>query len=174
MMHSRFDMSIGQQGGKLDAPRLVLVNGSNLCARACCSTSTVGVVDDAVMQDRLAYAIRAAMARRGIESARELARRMHRDPTTVNRWVTGKSVPSALAIRPLADALGVKVEYLVDPPVVPTYPVDDYLIPEEEAQGQAELVRRADAAARRDLEREAEGHRAAEDERAEKRRRRPA
>src|SRR5690349_10149216 len=109
------------------------ISDANLCARPCCRVHTLRlvVVDDATMQERLAYAIRAAMERRGIESARELARRMGRDATTVNRWVTGKSVPNALVIRPLADALGVKVEYLVDPPPVPEYPLEAYLVSSE-------------------------------------------
>jgi ribosome-binding protein aMBF1 (putative translation factor) len=85
---------------------LTLINGANLCERPCCSGRRVGVVDDAVMQERLAYAIRAAMAKRGIVSARDLARRMNRDATTVNRWITGKSVPNALVIRPLPTRSG--------------------------------------------------------------------
>lgn len=126
------------------------------------------------MQDRLAYAIRQAMARRGIKSARELARLMGRDPTTVNRWTTGQSVPSALVVKPLAAALGVKVEYLVDPPAVPEYPIDSYLISEEEVRDQQELAARAAASARARIEAAAEARPDAADTRVAKPRKRSA
>lgn len=51
-----------------------------------------------------------------------------RSKETVARWARGETVPSALDIGPLAEALGVKSEFLVNPPSLPEYPLADYLL----------------------------------------------
>jgi transcriptional regulator with XRE-family HTH domain len=131
------------------------------------------VVPDKERRDRLAFAIRAAMGKR---SAEQIAKVMDpkRSKETVARWARGETVPSALDIGPLATALGVKIDFLVRPPALPSYPLDDYLIPEEVAERQAELARAAAALAREDLEREDRRRQAVEAAHAEKRRKRPA
>jgi transcriptional regulator with XRE-family HTH domain len=90
------------------------------------------VVTDAEMKDRLAYAIRAAMAAHEPKlTPPELAKRVKRDPSTVLRWVDGESVPNLLMTLALANALGVKPELLYDPPPVPPYPLADYVLPSD-------------------------------------------
>lgn len=81
------------------------------------------------MRRRFAYALRAAMARKGWK-APDLARAIHRDASTVDRWVNEKSVPSLLVTKELAGALSVRAEFLYDPPPVPEYPLAEYLVDE--------------------------------------------
>lgn len=73
----------------------------------------------------------------------KLAARLDVAPKTVNRWVNGEAVPSALSIRPLADALGVSPMLFVDPPPVPEYPLAEYLVRQATQEGQEEGLRRA-------------------------------
>lgn len=101
---------------------------------------SLALVDgDAEMQRRLAYAIRAAMTAKGWKPP-DLARALNRDPSTVTRWVNGESVPNLLMTKPLADALEVRPEFLLDPPPVPEYPLSEYLVREAGAQAVAEGV----------------------------------
>lgn len=79
------------------------------------------------MQARLGYAVRAAMIARHM-SASELARAVRRDPSTVTRWMNGETVPNVLILKQLADALRVKPELFYDPPPLPDYPIDEYLL----------------------------------------------
>lgn len=56
--------------------------------------------------------IAAAIERMGISQG-ELARRVGSRPETINRYITGKIVPSAEAIPPLADAMGMTTDELL-------------------------------------------------------------
>lgn len=128
---------------------------------------------DAEMRRRFAYALRAAMAAKGWKSP-DLARAIGRDASTVGRWVDEKTLPNILVTKDLARALGVRPDLLFDPPPVPEYPLDDYLIPEQDVRRAADLARGAVELAREDLEREAEQRRAAARSAAARRARRPA
>jgi hypothetical protein len=92
---------------------------------------------DVERKDRLAFAIRAAMGKR---SAQEIADAMtpRKSKETVARWARGSTIPSALDIGPLARALGVRSELLVDPPAMPSYPLSEYLVDEAVAVGQVQ------------------------------------
>lgn len=100
---------------------------------------SVGGVTDAERRDRLAFAIRAAMGKR---SAQDIAAaiRPTKSKETIARWARGETVPSALDVGPLATALGVKIDLLVNPPALPNYPLDDYLL--EVADSAAEAAHR--------------------------------
>ena len=89
--------------------------------------SLVVVDSDTEMRRRFAYALNAAMARR-LWKAPDLAKAIGRDASTVSRWANGDSLPNLLMVRPLADALKVRPEFLFDPPEVPEYPLDRYLL----------------------------------------------
>lgn len=97
------------------------------------------VDDDAEMRRRLAYAIRAAMAAKDWKVP-DLARAMGRDPGTVDRWANGKSVPNLFHVKRLAEALGVRPEFLYDPPPVPDYPLSEYLVQQATQLGVAEGI----------------------------------
>ena len=104
---------------------------------------SLGLVDtDAEMQRRLAYAIRAAMAEKSWKPP-DLARALKRDPSTVNRWVNGESVPNMLMTKALAEALGVRPELLFDPPPVPDYPLTEYLVRREGVAGVEQGIERS-------------------------------
>lgn len=104
--------------------------------------SLVPVVDsDAEMQERLAFAIRAAMARKGWK-APDLARAIGRDASTVSRWAAGQSVPNMLMTKVLARALEVRPEFLFDPPALPDYPISEYLVREAAVEAIDEGVQR--------------------------------
>lgn len=106
---------------------------------------SLALVDpDAELQRRFAYALNAAMASKGWK-APDLARAINRDPSTVDRWANGRAVPNIFTIKPISDALGVRPEFLYDPPPVPDYPLSDYLVQQATQLGVAEQV----AAARR-------------------------
>lgn len=75
----------------------------------------------------LAYAIREAMALRGITQA-DLAQMVGRSGVTVGRWVRGETAPSILDASALAEALGVKPEYLMSPLPIPEYRIADFLV----------------------------------------------
>lgn len=104
--------------------------------------SLVAVNSDAEAQRRFAYALRAAMGRKGWKTP-DLARAISRDSSTVSRWVDEKSVPNLLMVKTLADALDVRPEFLFDPPPVPDYPLAEYLVDAAVASGVAEGRRRA-------------------------------
>lgn len=89
--------------------------------------SLVLVDSDAEMQQRLAYAIRAALAAKGWKPP-DLARAIGRDASTVTRWANGDAVPNMLMTKAIAGALEVKPELLFDPPPLPDYPLSEYLI----------------------------------------------
>lgn len=93
------------------------------------------------MQRRFAYAVSAALAQKGWKPP-DLARSLGLHPTAVLRWVKGESVPNLLIVKRLADALGVRPEFLYDPPPVPDYPLSEYLVREATAAGVEEGVRR--------------------------------
>jgi transcriptional regulator with XRE-family HTH domain len=98
------------------------------------------VLPDKERRDRLAFAIRAAM---GGRSAQDVASVIQpkRSKETIGRWARGETVPSALDIAPLAQALGVRIELLIDPPPIPTYPLSEYLV-EQAVQAAVERGRR--------------------------------
>jgi transcriptional regulator with XRE-family HTH domain len=104
-------------------------------------TSTFRGMTDVERRERLAFAIRAAMAGR---TAQEIAVVIEpkRSKETIARWARGETVPSALDVGPLARALGVRAELLIDPPALPAYPLEDYLIDAAES-GVEEGLRRA-------------------------------
>ena len=89
------------------------------------------------MQARLAYAIRAALAAKGWKPP-DLARAIGRDASTTARWADGASVPNLLMLKPIAAALGVKPEFLYDPPPVPVYPLSEFLVRQATEEGVAE------------------------------------
>ena len=91
------------------------------------------------MQQRLAYAIRAALSVKGWKPP-DLARAMKRDPSTTARWADGSSVPSLLVLKELAAALSVRPEFLYDPPPIPEYPLSEYLVREATAAGMEEGI----------------------------------
>lgn len=70
----------------------------------------------------------------------DLARTLGRDPGTVDRWANGKSVPNLFMVKRLAEALGVRPEFLYDPPPVPDYPLSEYLVRQATEQGIAHAV----------------------------------
>lgn len=100
------------------------------------------VVPDKQRRERLAFAIRAAM---GSRSAQDIADVIEpkRSKETIARWARGETVPSALDVGPLAEALGVRADLLIAPPDVPTYPLADYLVSQEVAEGLQEGRERA-------------------------------
>jgi len=77
---------------------------------------------------RLAFAISAAMSEEDLTPA-TLAARINRSANTVGRWIRGETVPNALELKPLADSLCVRYEFLVDPPAVPLYPLHEFRRP---------------------------------------------
>jgi len=103
--------------------------------------STFAGMDDAERRERLAAAIRAAMAGRTAQGVAE-AMEPRRSKETVARWARGETVPSALDVGPLAEALGVSAELFVSPPEVPRYPIERYLL-DAAASGAEEGRRRA-------------------------------
>lgn len=100
------------------------------------------VLPDKERRDRLAFAIRAAMGKR---TAQDIANVIEpkRSKETIGRWARGNTVPSALDIAPLAQALGVKVDLLIDPPAIPTYPLSEYLVEQAVQAGVERGKRRA-------------------------------
>lgn len=104
--------------------------------------SLVLVDSDAEMQQRLAYAIRAALAAKDWKPP-DLARAIGRDPSTVTRWVNGDTVPNMLMTKAIAEALDVRPELLFDPPPVPDYPISEYLVREATAEAVEEGAARA-------------------------------
>lgn len=89
--------------------------------------SLVVMDTDTEMRRRFAYALNAGMARKGWK-APDLAKALGRDASTVTGWAAGGTLPNLLMVRPLADALEVRPEFLFDPPAVPEYPLDQYLL----------------------------------------------
>jgi len=73
----------------------------------------------------LAAAIREAMDDAGI-GAEQLAPVMGESRRTIDRWRSGESVPDALQVVPLAQALGVDPMLFVKPPEPPPYPIAQY------------------------------------------------
>lgn len=110
--------------------------------RARSFTLTGNVTEDMLQKERLAYAIRYAMQKKKL-SAPEVAARIGRSTITVGRWVRGETAPSLLDVTPLANALGVRPEYLFDPPEIPEYPIDQYLVEDAVQAGVEEGERRA-------------------------------
>ena len=52
-------------------------------------------------------------------------------------------MPDILTTKELAKALGVKPEFLFDPPAVPPYPFDEYLVSEATAAGTEEGIQKS-------------------------------
>lgn len=105
------------------APNVADVGNCRLCA----GPSLYVVQDEGDLQKRLARAIREAMDSANLTPPK-LAALLGVAPKTVNRWINEEAVPSALSIRPLANALGVSPMLFVDPPPVPAYPLSEYLV----------------------------------------------
>jgi transcriptional regulator with XRE-family HTH domain len=91
-----------------------------------------------------AIALNSAMGRKGWK-APDLAKAIHRDASTVSRWVNGEGVPNLFMVKPIADALEVRAELLFDPPPIPEYPLERYLVDAGES-GAEEGRRRATTA----------------------------
>lgn len=108
--------------------------------RRCDGPSLYLVTSDKDREKRLARAIQEAMDAAKLTPPK-LAVKLGVVPKTVNRWVNGEAVPSALSIRPLADALGVSPMLFVDPPPVPDYPISEYLVRSATAEALDEAVR---------------------------------
>lgn len=104
--------------------------------------SLILVDGDAELRRRFAYALRAAMAQKGWK-APELAKKIGRDASTVSRWTKEETVPDIFVLRALSDALGVRPEFLFDPPPVPEYPLSEYLVREATDAAVDEGARRA-------------------------------
>jgi transcriptional regulator with XRE-family HTH domain len=68
-----------------------------------------------------------ALDYRGMTPA-ELADAMGVARSTVNRWVSGETLPHIAHIKPLADVLGVHASLLYDPPELPNVSISDFLI----------------------------------------------
>jgi transcriptional regulator with XRE-family HTH domain len=89
---------------------------------------SLALVDtDAEMRRRFAYALNSAMALKGWK-APDLAKAIGRDASTVTRWTNAETAPNLFTVKPLSAALGVRPEFLYDPPLVPEYPLADYLV----------------------------------------------
>jgi len=107
--------------------------------------SLMAVNSDAEARGRFAYALVAAMNRKGWK-APDLAAAIGRDASTVTRWAKGDAVPSLFLVKPISEALEVRPEFLFDPPAIPDYPLADYLVDEAVASGVEEGRRRARSA----------------------------
>lgn len=70
----------------------------------------------------------------------ELAARISRSEPTISRWEGGKTIPSAVDIRVLCEALGLPPDLFIFPPEAPVSPVQLRM-----RQAVAEGVRRAGA-----------------------------
>jgi hypothetical protein len=68
-----------------------------------------------------------------------------------------RGVPTLLMTKPLAKALGVAPEFLLDPPAVPDYRPSEYLVRQARAEGLEEGVWRAGRSRRRDADADASG-----------------
>lgn len=104
--------------------------------------NTVMGMTDVERRERLAFAIRTAMAGRTAQEISD-AIEPRRSKETIARWARGETVPSALDVGPLATALGVRIELLVSPPAVPSYPLSEYLVDVAIAEGVEVGKRRA-------------------------------
>lgn len=85
------------------------------------------VLSDVERRERLAFAISEAMRRNG-QTPPKVAKLVGKSAETVRRWRDGETTPDILDVAPLAEALGVRVDYLVTPPPVPDYPIEEYLV----------------------------------------------
>lgn len=85
---------------------------------------------------RFGYAIRSAMQFRGI-SARDLSTLVGSSENTVGRWINGRNIPNAFCVGKLANALSVDSELFTNPPTIPAYPLEDYLIENRDLQTQS-------------------------------------
>lgn len=142
-MHTRGVDAIGKFGRTSYASPLVVPPVATIPVQLALGLrSLVPVNNDADAQRRFAYALRAAMGRKGWK-APDLARAIGRDASTVSRWIDEKSVPNLLMVKALAGALGVTPAFLFDPPPVPDYPLADYLIDDAVASGAEEGRRRS-------------------------------
>lgn len=82
-------------------------------------------MDDLDRKKRLSFAIFWAMRERDVTPPK-LAKAIGRSADTVRRWLDEDGAPNALDLAPLADALGVRVDYFTHPPRVPDYPFSEY------------------------------------------------
>lgn len=78
-------------------------------------------------QRRLAYAIRAVVALRGV-SCTDLEREMRFLPNTITSWLQRKAVPNPMHAFSLGRILGVNPILFVKPPEVPHYSLEGYLL----------------------------------------------
>lgn len=75
-------------------------------------------------------------------STSDVAAAIGRTPKTVLRWTKGETVPSALDLGPLSEALGVRPLYFLEPPPVPDYPLEEFLVRREVASAVEEAASR--------------------------------
>ena len=100
------------------------------------------MVDEGERKERLTFLIQAAMEAQDMEDA-DLAERVGRSATTAGRWRRGDSTPGTLDILPLASALNLPPELLLNPPPKPTYPIEEYLVGVTVREGLELGIRRA-------------------------------
>lgn len=96
-------------------------------------------MDDDMRKERLGFAIRAAMRAAGV-TQEELAVKLGKSVTTVGRWVRGDTVPNVLEVGPLAYELGVSPLLFIEPPELPEYPLNEFLVRSATEQGQARAL----------------------------------
>jgi hypothetical protein len=83
------------------------------------------LMNDADRKKKLSFAILWAMWQRDV-SPPKLGRAIHKSADTVRRWRDGDGTPNALDLGPLAEALGLRVDYFTNPPDLPDYPFAEY------------------------------------------------
>lgn len=91
---------------------------------------TLAPMQDVDAKKKLSFALMWAMWQRDVTPPK-LAQAIGKSPDAVRRWRDGESAPSVLDVASLARALGVRVDYFTNPPEVPDYPFDDFMIPGE-------------------------------------------
>lgn len=82
---------------------------------------------DVDRKSRLSFAISWAMWKRGVTPP-QVAAAIGKDAQTVRRWRDGETAPSVLDVGPLAQALGLRVDFFTNPPAVPEYPFEEYVV----------------------------------------------
>ena len=90
--------------------------------------TTTTSADDGVREQkrRIGRALREALAHRDM-TALELARQLDRSPNTVSRWLNGRSAPSLAELQGIVRVLRVRPDLFVEPPEVPTYPIEEFV-----------------------------------------------
>jgi transcriptional regulator with XRE-family HTH domain len=85
------------------------------------------MVTELERMQRFAFALQQAMTERKM-SARQIALALKVDARHVRNWLRGQSLPDLYQADELVDVLQVRPELFRDPPPVPPYPINDYLL----------------------------------------------